>query len=77
MGDGFRDLIEKLTGLVEGLQGAGAGGVTLKIETLDADSFRVWLAGDGGDVIMNELGSRRSEQLTDIISQSEQGGTLE
>ena len=77
MGEGFRDMIEQLSALVGGLQGAGAGGLTLKIETLDADSFRVFLAGDGGDTIMNELAARRSEQLTDIIAQSEQGGTGE
>jgi len=77
MGEGFRDMIEQLTALVGGIQGAGAGGVTLRIETLDADSFRVWLAGDGGDMILNELGSRRSEQLTEIIANTEQGGTLE
>ena len=73
MGVGFENMIAALQALVDGLTGPGGGGATIQINAIDADSFRQFLASDGGDALMQELGLRRQEQLVDIIAGSMQG----
>ncbi len=89
MGEGFTSLTEKLTEIVDrlvaliegpagmdvlgtpgGLQG---GTITLNIDALDAGSFRDFLAGDGGDALINELFLRRQEQMIEVVKTGAKG----
>ena len=90
MGVGFENLTEKLgemvdrlTTLVEGpgqLQaeaGALAPGsvIEINIQALDAASFREFMAGDGGDVFIEELMLRRQEQMVEVVGSAKKGVT--
>lgn len=88
MGVGFENLTEKLgemvaqlTALVEGPgqisaeAGALAPGsvIEINIQALDAASFREFMAGDGGDVFIEELMLRRQEQMVDVVGSAQKG----
>ena len=89
MGEGFTSLTEKLTeivdrltALIEGPAGmdvlggdpVGKGGaITLNIDALDAASFRDFLAGVGGDAIINELFLRRQAQMIELVETGAKG----
>ena len=88
-GAGFEILAEKLTEIVDrltaliegpaamdGLASVGGGvGDTFNINlnVLDADSFRDFLAGEGGDALINELILRRQDQLVEVVMTAEKG----
>ena len=89
MGEGFTSLTEKLTeivdrltALIEGPAGMDALGgtpggegsiITLNIDALDAASFRDFLAGAGGDAIINELFLRRQAQMIELVETGAKG----
>jgi TP901 family phage tail tape measure protein len=90
MGEGFANLVEKLTEIVDRLvvliegpasiDGVAAdpiqGGVfNINIQALDAESFRDFLAGDGGDILINELFLRRQEQMLEVVNTGQKGTT--
>lgn len=87
-GEGFELLVEKLTEIVdrltalvevdgdaEGMVGDGipGGQITINIQALDSATFREFLAGDGGDVFMEELFLRRQEQMVDVVASAQKG----
>ena len=90
MGEGFTSLTEKLTeivdrlvALIEGpaaIDGLAADPITggtfnITIEALNAESFRDFMAGDGGDVFINEMFLRRQEQMVELIESGQKGTT--
>ena len=45
----------------------------ITINAIDAESFRTFLSGQGGDTLMNELSLRRRAELTQIVQSTEKG----
>ena len=89
MGVGFESLTEKLTEIVDrltaliegpaGMEVLGAAGglsgstITLNIDALDAASFRDFLAGEGGDALINELFLRRQAEMIEVVKTGAKG----
>ena len=79
------EIVDRLTALVdinaeaEGMlpDGGGipAGAITININALDAATFREFMAGEGGDVFIEELFLRRQEQMVDVVGSAEKGVT--
>ena len=55
--------------------GIPAGAITININALDAATFREFMAGEGGDVFIEELFLRRQEQMVDVVGSAEKGVT--
>lgn len=88
MGVGFESLTEKLTEIVDrltaliegpagmevlGTPGGPGSTITLNIDALDAASFRDFLAGEGGDALINELFLRRQAEMIEVVSTGAKG----
>ena len=56
-------------------EGIGATGIVININALDSDTFRQFLAGDGGDAFIDELLLRRQEQMVEVVMTAEKGVT--
>jgi len=77
------EIVDRLTALIEGpaaMDGLAAtpGGIqggtfNIFIDALDADSFRDFLAGGGGDALINELFLRRQEQMVELVNTGSKG----
>jgi TP901 family phage tail tape measure protein len=77
------EIVDRLTILLEGpgLIGAdadagalgGAATIEITINALDSASFREFMAGDGGDVFIEELMLRRQEQMVEVVDSAKKG----
>lgn len=77
------EIVDRLTALIEGpagmeTLGGTPGGIqggtfNIFIDALDADSFRNFLAGDGGDALINELFLRRQAEMIEVVSTGAKG----
>jgi hypothetical protein len=85
LGEKLTEIVDALTALISPDQGEAVAvvdesgtdlsgsNIEITINALDSESFRVFLAGDGGDVFMEELLLRRSEQIVGVVKAAEKG----
>ena len=80
LSDKLSEIVDRLTALIEGpveiegLEVEPMGGTfNIFIEAINAESFRDFMAGDGGDVFINEILLRRQQQMVEIVQTGSKG----